>query len=137
MNAAEHLQMVSQEEAMTRIDTSRTNQTIDQDRRRLLGAATMGIAVAGAASLLSSQLAAAAPGDDIRPFHVNVPEADLSELRRRINATRWPERETVVDDSQGVPLATMQELARYWGTNYDWRKCEAKLNALPQFTTEI
>ena len=122
---------------MTRIDTSRTNRTIDQDRRRLLGAATMGIAVAGAASLLSSQLAAAAPGDDIRPFHVNVPEADLAELRRRINATRWPERETVADDSQGVPLATMQELARYWGTNYDWRKCEAKLNALPQFTTEI
>ena len=122
---------------MTRIDTSRTNRTIDQDRRRLLGAATMGIAVAGAASLLSSQLAAAAPGDDIRPFHVNVPEADLAELRRRINATRWPERETVADDSQGVPLPTMQELARYWGTNYDWRKCEAKLNALPQFTTEI
>ncbi|MFZ3326669.1 MAG: enoyl-CoA hydratase-related protein [Methylocella sp.] len=68
---------------MTRMDTGRTNQTIDQDRRRLLGAATMGMAVAGAAILLPSQLAAAPPGDDIRPFHVNVPEADLTELRRR------------------------------------------------------
>jgi pimeloyl-ACP methyl ester carboxylesterase len=73
----------------------------------------------------------------IRPFHVNVPEAELTELRRRINATRWPERETVTDASQGVQLATIQELARYWATEYDWRKCEAKLNALPQFITEI
>ena len=73
----------------------------------------------------------------IRPFHVNVPEAELTELRRRINATKWPERETVADASQGVQLATMQELARYWATDYDWRKCEAKLNALPQFITEI
>jgi pimeloyl-ACP methyl ester carboxylesterase len=73
----------------------------------------------------------------IRPFHVNVPEADLTELRRRINATKWPERETVADASQGVQLATMQDLARYWATDYDWRKIEAKLNALPQFMTEI
>src|ERR1700716_598340 len=73
----------------------------------------------------------------IRPFHVNVPEAELNELRRRINATRWPEKETVADTSQGVPLAPLQDLARYWATDYDWRKCEAKLNALPQFTTEI
>ena len=73
----------------------------------------------------------------IRPFHVNVPEAELTELRRRINATRWPERETVTDASQGVQLATIQKLARYWGTEYDWRKCEARLNALPQFMTEI
>jgi pimeloyl-ACP methyl ester carboxylesterase len=73
----------------------------------------------------------------VRPFEVGFPEAELAELRRRINATRWPERETVTDDSQGVPLATMQELARYWGTDYDWGKCEAKLNALPQFITEI
>ena len=76
-------------------------------------------------------------GTNIRPFHVNVPEAELTELRRRINATRWPERETVTDASQGVQLATIQELARYWATDYDWRKCEAKLNALPQFITEI
>jgi pimeloyl-ACP methyl ester carboxylesterase len=74
----------------------------------------------------------------IRPFHVNnVPEAELTELRRRINATRWPERETVTDASQGVQLATIQKLARYWATDYDWRKIEAKLNALPQFMTEI
>jgi hypothetical protein len=74
----------------------------------------------------------------IRPFHaVNVPEAELAELRRRINATKWPERETVPDASQGVQLATIQKLARYWATDYDWRKCEAKLNALPQFMTEI
>jgi pimeloyl-ACP methyl ester carboxylesterase len=73
----------------------------------------------------------------IRPFHVNVPEAELTELRRRINATKWPERETVVDESQGVSLAMIQELARYWATDYDWRKCEATLNALPQFITEI
>jgi pimeloyl-ACP methyl ester carboxylesterase len=73
----------------------------------------------------------------IRPFNVNVPEAELTELRRRINATKWPERETVSDASQGVQLATIQQLARYWGTDYDWRKVEAKLKALPQFITEI
>jgi len=73
----------------------------------------------------------------IREFQVDVPEAELAELRRRINATRWPERETVADQSQGVQLATIQELARLWATAYDWRKCEAKLNALPQFLTEI
>src|SRR5580692_11053006 len=73
----------------------------------------------------------------IRPFHVNVPETELTELRRRINATKWPERETVADASQGVQLATMQALARYWGTEYDWRKIEARMNALPQFITEI
>jgi pimeloyl-ACP methyl ester carboxylesterase len=73
----------------------------------------------------------------VRPFHVSVPEAELSDLRSRINAAKWPERETVTDDSQGVPLALMQELARYWAADYDWRKCEAKLNALPQFMTEI
>src|SRR6266481_977194 len=72
-----------------------------------------------------------------RPFHFEVPEAELIELRRRINATRWPDRETVTDQSQGVQLATMQALARYWGTEYDWRKVEAKLNALPQFIIEI
>src|SRR5688572_4231732 len=74
---------------------------------------------------------------DIRPFRVNVPEAELAYLRRRINKTRWPERETVNDASQGVPLATMQKLARYWATDYDWRKVEAKLNSYPQFITNI
>jgi len=75
--------------------------------------------------------------DAIRPFHVNIPEAELTELRRRINATKWPERETVADASQGVQLATIQALAQYWGTDYDWRKVEARLNALPNFITEI
>jgi pimeloyl-ACP methyl ester carboxylesterase len=76
-------------------------------------------------------------GTAVRSFQVGFPEADLTELRRRVNATRWPERETVADDSQGVPLAMMQELAHYWATDYDWQKCEARLNALPQFVTEI
>jgi pimeloyl-ACP methyl ester carboxylesterase len=74
---------------------------------------------------------------ELRPFRVDVQEAELAELRRRIEATRWPERETVEDASQGVQLATIQALARHWATNYDWRKCEARLNALPQFITEI
>ena len=73
----------------------------------------------------------------LRPFQVEFPEADLTELRRRIAATRWPTKELVEDRSQGVQLATLRELARYWTTEYDWRKCEARLNALPQFTTEI
>jgi len=74
---------------------------------------------------------------EVRPFRFNVSEEELTDLRRRINATKWPERETVTDDSQGVQLATTQALARYWATDYDWRTCEAMLNALPQFMTEI
>ena len=73
----------------------------------------------------------------VRPFHVNIPEADLAEMRKRIKATRWPERETVTDESQGVKLSMMQDLARYWATDYDWRKVESRLNALQQFITEI
>lgn len=100
----------------------------------------------GIAALAISTLAAPAiagntgskeSSDAIRPFHVNIPKSDLTELRRRIKATKWPEKETVPDASQGVQLATMQKLARYWATDYDWRKCEAKLNALPQFVTTI
>ncbi|HET6917857.1 MAG TPA: epoxide hydrolase N-terminal domain-containing protein, partial [Jiangellaceae bacterium] len=72
----------------------------------------------------------------IRPFTIEIPEAELEALRARIAATRWPERETVADESQGVQLATMQELVRYWGTEYDFRRFEARLNALPQFITE-
>src|SRR3712207_4965695 len=79
----------------------------------------------------------AGEGVVVRPFSIDVPEEELVDLRRRIEATRWPERETVADVSQGVPLATMQELARYWAEEYDWRKCEAKLKALPHFITEI
>ncbi len=80
---------------------------------------------------------AAAEHGAISPFRVNVPQAALDELRRRVLATQWPEKETVNDTSQGVPLATMRELARYWATDYDWRKVEATLNALPQFITQI
>jgi pimeloyl-ACP methyl ester carboxylesterase len=104
------------------------------DRRKVLAASA---AVAASRLIPTQARAAATSSDAIRPFKVDVPEAELAELRRRINATRWPERETVTDDSQGVPLAMTQELARYWGADYDWRKCEAKLNALPQFVTEI
>jgi pimeloyl-ACP methyl ester carboxylesterase len=74
---------------------------------------------------------------EIRPFRVDIPEDELTDLRRRVAATRWPEKETVTDQSQGVPLATIQALARYWATDYDWRTCEARLKALPQFITEI
>jgi pimeloyl-ACP methyl ester carboxylesterase len=76
-------------------------------------------------------------GSAIRPFNAEIPEESLTELRRRLAATRWPSRELVTDRSQGVQLATMQELTSYWATQYDWRRCEARLNALPQFVTEI
>jgi hypothetical protein len=74
---------------------------------------------------------------EIRPFRVDTPDEAIADLRRRIAATRWPQKETVDDQSQGVQLATIQALARYWETEYDWRKCEARLKALPQFITEI
>ena len=102
-------------------------------RRNLLTLA----ATAGAMSLFPASLRATTEGDAIRPFTVNFPEADLADLRNRVKATRWPDRETVKDTSQGAQLATMQALARYWATEHDWRKIEAKLNALPQFVTEI
>jgi pimeloyl-ACP methyl ester carboxylesterase len=102
------------------------------DRRKVLVASA-----AMAASSLVSVPAHAATSAEIRPFHIDVPQEELVELRQRILATRWPEQETVADESQGVPLAMIQELARHWGTDYDWRLCEAKLNALPQFITEI
>jgi pimeloyl-ACP methyl ester carboxylesterase len=91
-------------------------------------------------TLGGAHLAFAGPtgeSDAIRPFHVNIPEADLADMRRRLAATRWPDRETVADASQGVQLSKLQDLVRYWGSGYDWRKAEAKLNALPQFMTTI
>jgi pimeloyl-ACP methyl ester carboxylesterase len=103
-----------------------------------------GTIVAGALALSSSagytQTATPADlrsSDLIRPYHVKISEAALTDLKRRIKDTRWPDKETVNDDSQGVQLATMQKLAEYWGTGYDWRKVEARLNALPQFVTTI
>jgi len=107
--------------------------SLSPTRRSLLAMS----AAAGALNLLPAHLAAAVDSNAIRPFHVNIPEADLVDLRRRVKATRWPAKETVTDQSQGVQLATIQKLARYWSTEYDWRKCEAKLNALPHFITEI
>src|SRR5919202_1518245 len=102
-------------------------------RRALLAA----LAAAAAVGLSTWDFAAASEGSTVRPFKIDVPEDALIDLRRRIVATRWPDRETVMDQSQGVQLATIQELAHYWATDYDWRRCEAKLNALPQFVTEI
>ncbi|HWV55467.1 epoxide hydrolase [Pseudorhodoplanes sp.] len=119
------------------MDNRNVIEGIDQDRRRLLSAATLGIAVAGTAGLLPTQLRAATAAEAVRPFQVQFPESDLADLRRRVAATRWPDRETVTDDSQGVRLATMRKLAQHWQTSHDWRKVEARLNALPQFVTEI
>ena len=86
---------------------------------------------------LPAELDTGAEDSTIRPFHIDVPEEELADLRRRIAATRWPSKELVADRSQGVQLGPLQELARYWAADYDWRKAEAELNALPQFTTEI
>jgi pimeloyl-ACP methyl ester carboxylesterase len=107
--------------------------SLSPTRRELLAAA----AAAAAISTLPGTLRAATGDASIRPFTINIPEDELTELRRRIAATRWPDRETVTDASQGAPLTKLQELVRYWGTDYDWRKVEAKLNALPQFVTTI
>src|SRR5215510_12297200 len=92
---------------------------------------------ASAASLLPEHLSAQGDQNTIRPFHVAIREEVLTDLRRRITATRWPGKETVADRSQGVQLARIQALVSYWGTDYDWRKAEAKLNTLPQFMTSI
>ena len=108
---------------------------VDHDRRRFVG--TAAVSIVAAASLFPVFQLRAAESDAIRPFRSNVPDEQLADLRRRIAATRWPDRETVNDQSQGVQLAKLQELVRYWGTEYDWRKCEARLNALPQFMTTI
>ena len=111
-----------------------SDRDVSPTRRSLLVAA----ALSGAAGMMSApRPATAAAEPPIRPFKVNFPDDALVDLKRRIQATRWPDRERVADASQGVQLATMQELARHWATQHDWRKCEAKLNALPQFITEI
>ena len=100
---------------------------------------TRRVLVASAAALAASRMAGspASAAGAVRPFKIEIPEQVLHDMRSRISATRWPDRETVKDESQGVPLATIQDLARYWAADYDWRRCEAKLNALPQFITTI
>jgi pimeloyl-ACP methyl ester carboxylesterase len=102
-------------------------------RRNLLAAG----AAAGAMALFPEALYAANNAGNIRPFKANIPDSDLADLRQRLARTRWPGKETVADESQGVRLARMQQLVQYWGSEYDWRKGEAKLNALPMFVTEI
>jgi hypothetical protein len=122
----------------------------DLDRRRFFGAAAATVAASQLGLLAFSRrleamtqpitevpLQTSSVRSDIRPFRVSFPEQQLTDLRRRIKATKWPERETVTDDTQGVQLATMQALASYWGTNYDWRKAEVKINAVPHFITTI
>ena len=116
--------------------------SIAPTRRRILASSTIagafGLLFAAILLLMSTAMSARAAEDNrIRPFHINIPEKALVDLHRRLAATRWPERETVTDESQGVQLATMKELVRYWQTGYNWRKVEAKLNALPQFVTTI
>ncbi|MBD2068200.1 alpha/beta fold hydrolase [Leptolyngbya sp. FACHB-671] len=129
------------------------SEKINHQRRRFLGIAAGTIATTqlGRFGSANAQLSQPHPKEittaqsgtvhtdptAIRPFQINIPQADLDDLRQRIVATRWPEKETVSDQSQGLQLATMQELARYWATDYDWRKVEARLKALPHFITEI
>ena len=134
--------------------TNDSSEEINRDRRRFCGTAAMTFAAArfgmmgspNAPSRLTNPAGAtpltekppAGSGDSaIRPFQINFSEQEIVELRRRIATTRWPERELVSDATQGVQLATTQKLARYWATDHDWRKCEARLNALPQFITSI
>jgi pimeloyl-ACP methyl ester carboxylesterase len=106
----------------------------EQTRRSVLATS----AAVGAVTLLGAEANASTESKNkIRPFHFQAPEKELVDLRQRVAVTRWPDRETVADASQGVQLATTQALARYWATEYDWRKCEAKINALPNFITEI
>jgi hypothetical protein len=119
-------------------ENSMSTDTSGPTRRDLLAGSAAGAAIGGA--LLAAPAFARtmlAGSEEIRPFRIAVPDADLVDLRNRIAITRWPERETVKDQSQGVQLATLQQLVRYWGSDYDWRKAEAKLNALPQFITTI
>ncbi|HEV7691566.1 MAG TPA: alpha/beta fold hydrolase [Hyphomonadaceae bacterium] len=115
-----------------------TDQSSKHTRRTMLaGTAAAGISLAALSTLNISEARPPMPTDSIRPFRVNIPQKVIDDMRRRIQATIWPEKETVSDDTQGVQLATMQKLAKYWGTEYDWRKVETKLNSYPQFITEI
>jgi pimeloyl-ACP methyl ester carboxylesterase len=107
------------------------------DRRQLLRSAAMGTVALGMSTLAPTHPLQATTSELIRRFQVSVPEQDLLDLRRRLAATRWPDREIVVDQSQGIQLSTVQKLVHHWQSDYDWRKMEARLNALPQFVTEI
>ena len=111
---------------------------MEKTKKKLAGSIVTGaIVLSGSAAQAQSQQTSLRSSEEIRPYHIKISEAALNDLRQRVKSTRWPDKETVNDDSQGVQLATMQKLAKYWGTDYDWRKVEAKLNALPQFMTTI
>jgi pimeloyl-ACP methyl ester carboxylesterase len=115
-----------------------TSQKSEQTRRTMLaGTAAVGIGLAALSTFNISDAAPVNKSDSIRPFRIEIPQKVIDDMRRRITANQWPERETVTDNFQGVPLATMQKLASYWATDYDWRKIEKRLNALPQFMTEL
>ncbi len=117
--------------------TATKSEVIDQNRRRLLGAAASAIAALSVASLLPAHSTAATQAEAIRPFQVNIPEAALVDLRSRLAHTRLPEKETVTDFSQGVPLKTIKQVLHHWQNGYDWRKAEARINSVPNFITEI
>jgi pimeloyl-ACP methyl ester carboxylesterase len=118
--------------------TIMTDQMPELTRRTLLAtSAALGLGIAARTDASAADAVAGGGSAAIRPFRVNFPDSDLADLRRRINATKWPDKEQVPDTTQGVQLATMQNLARYWATGYDWRKVETRLNALPNFITEI
>ncbi|PZM14822.1 epoxide hydrolase family protein [Rhizobium tubonense] len=112
-------------------------ENVDQGRRKLIASAAIGLVAAGTAGVLRPSTASAAAGDTIQPFRANAPDEDLMDLRRRIQMTRWPDKETVQDQSQGIQLLKLKPIVEYWGTKYDWRRAEAKLNAYPQYMTEI
>jgi hypothetical protein len=121
-----------------RRETIMTDQSSEQTRRTMLATtAAAGIALTALSGLNISEARQTMPNESIRPFRMNIPQNAIDDLRRRIAATRLPEKETVADGSQGVPLATMQKLLRYWEKEYDWRKIEKKMNAYPNFMTEI
>lgn len=131
------------------MSTSASQDRFNQGRRRLLGATALAVASAGLSAMLPARASAALEraftgeraagngGDAIRPLRIHVPERELAELRRRIQAARWPDRELVADEAQGLQLARLKALAEHWGGGYDWRRLEARLNALPQFVTTI
>jgi pimeloyl-ACP methyl ester carboxylesterase len=108
-----------------------------QTRRSVLATTAIGVALSVLAEPNTADAIETGGSSAVRPFRINVPQAELDDLRRRILATKWPERETVSDNSQGVPLNLMQDVARYWASDYDWRRCEARLNAVPNFMTTI
>jgi pimeloyl-ACP methyl ester carboxylesterase len=124
----------------------KNNKQLSLSRRKFCGAAAVTCAAAPLGllgfsiktdAMTNNQKTTNSASTEIRPFHFSAPESELSELRRRIQATRWPDKETVNDSSQGVQLATIQKLARHWATKYDWRVIESKINAVPNFITRI